>query len=208
MRHQGKAILAALLATTVSTGVYAQSVSSDTSAGADVGASVSTGSTEMNANTGVSGSADVSGDASGATDLANDAMDGAKDTANGVKSQASQMASDTSDMAKENYGQLIANLRSGATAKMDAETFANVGEDTTVNTVLVSDLKGEADANAQSLDKALDAQEDQIADLRDAIGSNTTLKQALDAKGYTADDVVAVETSGSDSVTLVIDDRS
>lgn len=107
------------------------------------------------------------------------------------------------------YGDLISNLQSNSGGTMDPATmFQDVGDSSSIETVLLSELQGEASGNAEALDQALTAQDAQIADVRSAIDGNPALTGALDAEGYTSSDVVAVDQGAEGNVTLVIDDQS
>tara|TARA_Y100000588_G_scaffold382561_1_gene470284 strand:+ start:804 stop:1094 length:291 start_codon:yes stop_codon:yes gene_type:complete len=81
---------------------------------------------------------------------------------------------------------------------LDAEADATI--------TLLSELKGEATENASALDNALSKQEEGIADLRTEIEANAELMSALEAEGYSVDQVVAFNSANSGEITLVVDD--
>lgn len=99
-----------------------------------------------------------------------------------------------------NYGRVIASLRAAGDVSAEIEAL---DESTSVQIILLSELRGNAAENAQALDQALAQQEDQVKDLRGAIEANATLSATLEAEGYSADDVVAV-TAGADGEVMLI----
>ncbi|SIO29903.1 hypothetical protein [Vannielia litorea] len=157
--------------------------------------------------------AGVQAGSSGALDTAQGAADQARDavtsTAQAVQDGASDLADATeggaSADASLNYGTVISGLNNGSTAGAAAEIEA-LDSEVTVDTVLLSEIDGAE--QAQALDTALNAQADAIASFHEAIEANSHLTAALDAQGFTADDVVGFEAEGEGNVTLVIDDRA
>ena len=81
---------------------------------------------------------------------------------------------------------------------LDAEADATI--------TLLSELKGEATENASALDNALSKQEEGIAELRTEIEAILELMSALEAEGYSVDQVVSVNSANSGEITLVVDD--
>lgn len=110
---------------------------------------------------------------------------------------------DNSKAAKGNYGQLISGLQS---SEVSADVVSGLDVEADATITLLSDLKGEAAENASALDNALSKQEDSIADLRTEIETNAELMAALEAEGYSVDQVVAVNSANSGEITLVVDD--
>jgi len=108
-----------------------------------------------------------------------------------------------SKAAKGNYGQLISGLQS---SEVSADVVSGLDVEADATITLLSDLKGEAAENASALDNALSKQEDSIADLRTEIETNAELMAALEAEGYSVDQVVAVNSANSGEITLVVDD--
>ncbi|THF77603.1 MAG: hypothetical protein E8G75_08440, partial [Sulfitobacter sp. SK025] len=207
-----KTLIATLLATGMSTAAIAQT-STGTGAGASVGTS-NGASADVNASGSASTNAtkDLTKDAKemskDMTDMAKDKTDMAKDKAKMVKDKAKEGADKTSKMAKENYGQLISDLRSNTSANAEVETnIKNFKADAKVDTVLVSDLKKNAGNEAKSLDNALEAQKDSVTKMRSAIDANPDLKSKVEDEGYTVDDIVAVRSGTNGELTLVVDDR-
>lgn len=212
MKLTSKTLIATLLATGMSTAAIAQT-STGTGAGASVGTS-NGASADVNASGSASTNAtkDLTKDAKemskDMTDMAKDKTDMAKDKAKMVKDKAKEGADKTSKMAKENYGQLISDLRSNTSANAEVETnIKNFKADAKVDTVLVSDLKKNAGNEAKSLDNALEAQKDSVTKMRSAIDANPDLKSKVEDEGYTVDDIVAVRSGANGELTLVVDDR-
>ena len=212
MKLTSKTLIATLLATGMSTAAIAQT-STGTGAGASVGTS-NGASADVNASGSASTNAtkDLTKDAKemskDMTDMAKDKADMAKDKAKMVKDKAKEGADKTSKMAKENYGQLISDLRSNTSANAEVETnIKNFKADAKVDTVLVSDLKKNAGNEAKSLDNALEAQKDSVTKMRSAIDANPDLKSKVEDEGYTVDDIVAVRSGTNGELTLVVDDR-
>ncbi|SFD87903.1 hypothetical protein SAMN04488523_103200 [Sulfitobacter brevis] len=174
MKRTTSTMIAALLATGVSTAAFAESKAA-TSVDAGVTADVT-------ANTGAAN------------------VDVTADTDANVKGK--------NKLAKENYGQLISELRSGS--KKGADVTAEIGgvtADAETTFTTVSDLKGNAGDDAEALDNALDAKSEMVMDLQAALEANADLKSKIVAEGYKVDQVIAVSTQGSGGVTLVVDDR-
>ncbi len=177
---------AALLAST-STAVLAQG-----DAGAGAGASG-----DVNVNAGNSGvGVGVGGDA-GAN--ANSNAGGANASGN-VNANAGASAD-----GSINYGSIISELRTSSVTAADIE-----GLDATANIQIVtlSELRGNAAENASGLDEALSSLETSMEELRTAMEANTEISAALEAEGYTMDDVVAVTIGTDNSVTIVVDDAA
>lgn len=186
---------AAIFVALLSAPAFAAGVSASGDAGVSAnagGASVSTGA---GADAGVSADAGSAG-ASGGTDLTAQA---GSDTGNaGAKSKTGAMAGATT------YGSLISSYRTGTDF---AATVEAAGEDVTVETMTLSELKGEAGENAEALDQAMNDAGDQMDALHSAIEANSDVTAALDAEGYSADDVVAVQSDADGTLQVIVDDR-
>ena len=209
MKLTSKTLIATLLATGMSTAAIAQ-----TTTGAGVGASVGT-SNGVSADVNASGSAstnvtkDVKEMSKDMTDMAKDKTDMAKDKAKMVKDTAKEGSAKTSKMAKENYGQLISDLRTNSSANAEVETnIKSFKAHAQVDTVLVSDLKKDAGQDVKSLNNALEAQKDSVTKMRGAIDANADLKSKVEEQGYSVNDVVAVRSGANGELTLVLDDHS
>lgn len=105
------------------------------------------------------------------------------------------------------YGALISAIRNGTLTDMNPSVeLGAVGEETEVEIALLSEVKGMAAENAEALDQALAEQDAWISGVKSAVSANTTLTTALEAEGYTSDDVVAFNTDADGSVTLIVDE--
>ncbi len=146
--------------------------------------------------TSTDGNASVGADVS--TSVGADASTNASDNSN-----AAAAAKGNSEAAKMNYGQLISALQ---TSEVSADVVSSLDAEADATIALLSELKGEAAENASALDNALSKQEEGIADLRTEIEANAELMAALEAEGYSVDQVVAVNSANSAEITLVVDD--
>ncbi|WMT92637.1 hypothetical protein [Pelagibacterium sp. H642] len=102
-----------------------------------------------------------------------------------------------------NYGQIISSLQTSNVAAADIEA---IGADAQIDIITLSEIKGNAAENASALDEAVSAQSASLADLTAAIEANADVSAALEAEGYTTDQIVAVTSSGEGSLTIVVDD--
>jgi hypothetical protein len=100
------------------------------------------------------------------------------------------------------YGDVIASLRASGDAEADIEAIEEAGW---ARIVTLAELRGGAAEQAGALDEALSQHEDKAEDIRSAVENNDELKDALEARGLEADDVVAVVTDQNGEVTLVVD---
>lgn len=163
-------------------GLFAASISSAALAQAAIGG---------DANVGVGANANV-----GAGNGANVGAGVDTDVVAGANARVGNNAENTT-----NYGEVISSLRTSGDASAQIDAFDKTA---TVDIITLSELRGEAAENAQALDQALTHQEEQVDDIRSAIEANATLSGALEAEGYTAEDVVAVSTSAGGEVTLIV----
>lgn len=205
MTYHFKTLAAALLATTISSAVVAQSVGIDGAADttAPVGADGDVGATGAAAGSVMPG--DDAGVESGASDYAATPGAAAQGDAT-MESGASDyaMGADASvDDSAIDYSLFLASITSPADVSSE---LSGLNGDFTVNTVLLSDI--EEHAADMSIDNTLDEQEDRIADLRSEIEAHDELSAAVEDEGYAVEDVVAVSASlAGDEVTVFIDDR-
>lgn len=102
-----------------------------------------------------------------------------------------------------NYGQIISSLQTSNVAAADIEA---IDADAQIDIITLSEIKGNAAENASALDEAVSAQSDSLADLTAAFEANTDVSAALEAEGYTTDQIVAVTSSGEGSLIIVVDD--
>lgn len=105
---------------------------------------------------------------------------------------------------EENYGSLISSLNANGTASVNLSSFTDQSE---VRIVFVSSLQGEAGANAQALDEALQKNASAMASLHASIEANAALKAKLDSQNVEVENVVAVNSSTDGSLTIFVDDR-
>lgn len=183
-----KSLIAVLMATTFSTAAIAQTANVGTDTGASVGGTVG----------GAVGDA-VGGAVGGAADTSVGA-----DMSTNASGNAAATAQSNGAAQTQNYGQLISGLQTG---EVSAETLSSADAETEATIVVMSDLKGNAANNASALENALSKQEENISDLRTSIEANAALKEKLEAEGYSVDQVVAVNTTTSGEITLVVDDN-
>jgi len=173
---------------------------------ASMGTAAAAGNMETKAETEVE--AGTSGALDTAQNTASEVGDAVNDTADTMQNEASEMAEGMGNganaNAEVNYGTVVSDLNSGTTAGASAE-IEGLGEEVTVDTILLSEIEGDDAGNA--LDNAINAQADAMVGFHDAIEANSDLTAALDAEGYTAEDVVGFQSEGEGEVTLVIDDR-
>lgn len=104
--------------------------------------------------------------------------------------------------ANLNYGQVISDIRSG---KVTSTDFSTLSDDASIETVLLSELEGDADATA--LDNAISAEGDAMVAFHDQIAADAQLAAALTEEGYMPEDVVAANVVSENEVVLVINDR-
>lgn len=185
MQRKTHTALAALMVLGIAGGASAQSLGGNADASVGVGA-------------GDKGSvaADVGAGASAAK----------SDNGNGAKAAGSkEMGTDMSASASgvKTYGQLVSSMKTMDTASADLSGF---GADSQVSVTTLSSLQGEGAENGQALDNAISENQAQIDEMRANITANADLMAALEAEGYNADQVVAVQTDGETGVTFFVDD--
>jgi hypothetical protein len=146
---------------------------------------------------------DYGGDASGkaATDIK------VKPNNMGANAAGSVDATTTGSV-NTNYGQLISNLQTSG--DVDVSGLASASD---VNCVMVSSLKGDANGNAQALDNALSKNQSNIASLQGKFDASLLSKvetscDVADVTGFSAKNIIGVETGADGAYTLYIDDRN
>jgi hypothetical protein len=189
-----KLTMAGLLAASVSTVAVAQGAGQGVGAGAAAGAGAN-----ASAGAGQGGNQGVGVGAGGGVGVGAGAGAGA---AHGADVSAAARAGAPARADAPNYGTVISSLRSSRVASADLEA---VDDSTTIRIYTLADLRGNAAENAQALDNALADRQGAVSDLRTEIEANTTLAAALEAEGYTADDVVAVTTHTDGGIILIVD---
>jgi hypothetical protein len=187
-----KLTIAGLLAASVSTVAVAQGAGQGVGAGAAAGAGAN-----ASEGAGQGGNQGVGVGAGGGVGVGAGAG-----AAHGADVSAAARAGAPARADAPNYGTLISSLRSSRIASTDLEA---VDDSTTIRIYTLADLRGNAAENAQALDNALADQQGSVSDLRTEIEANTTLAAALEAEGYTADDVVAVTTHTDGGIILIVD---
>jgi hypothetical protein len=187
-----KLTIAGLLAASVSTVAVAQGAGQGVGAGAAAGAGAN-----ASEGAGQGGNQGVGVGAGGGVGVGAGAG-----AAHGADVSAAARAGAPARADAPNYGTLISSLRSSRIASTDLEA---VDDSTTIRIYTLADLRGNAAENAQALDNALANQQGSASDLRTEIEANTTLAAALEAEGYTADDVVAVTTHTDGGIILIVD---
>jgi len=121
------------------------------------------------------------------------------DDASSASSQASSSSSEEPD-AKANYGQIISAIQAGKSADLTTVT-----ETSTINLVLVSDIKANGDPTA--LENALKKNVAAAATLKANVDTNAALEAKVTGAGYTTNQVVAVIANDDGSLTVVINDQ-
>jgi hypothetical protein len=109
-------------------------------------------------------------------------------------------SSSSAEDAGTNYGQIISALQAGKTVDL-----TTIKEDSTINIVLVSDVK--ANGATDALDNALKKNADAAATLKANVDANATLSAKVTDAGYTTNQVVAVLANDDGSFTVVINDQ-
>jgi hypothetical protein len=142
----------------------------------------------------------VSTDASGAVSA--DASAAVSTDASGtVSTDAKGNGGASASASADTYGSLISALQTGATTDL-----TTINDATTINFVLVSSLK--ADADAQALDNAISKNAEANAKLQADVAANAALTSKLTAAGYQASQVLAIVAAADGSLTVYIDDRA
>lgn len=106
-----------------------------------------------------------------------------------------------SSAALQNYGQLISGLRTNAVSASEIDAL---GDEVSVTTVLLSQLRGEAGENAAALDLAL--QTTDMTQIRATLEANADIAAQLEADGVSVEDVVGIWISADGAITVVVDD--
>lgn len=112
-------------------------------------------------------------------------------------------ATTSANMADHSYASVMAAISGSATADLSAIT-----DEGSVNIVLLSALEGDVATEGAALDSALSSSADAMTSLHANVDGNAAIKAKLEAEGYTADDVVALQTQADGTVTVYVDDRA
>ena len=103
-----------------------------------------------------------------------------------------------------NFDTLLANINAGASAGASVD-FAAITDASAVTFVTVSSLQGNDGA---ALDAALQSQTEAMASMHTSIKANAALNAKLEAAGYSAEDVLWIETGADGAFTVYVDDRA
>jgi hypothetical protein len=109
-------------------------------------------------------------------------------------------AASSSETATVNYDQVIAEFEAGNPADI-----SSINASSTINIVLVSDLK--ANGDAKKVDAIIAKIGDAAAILKANVETNATLSDKVVAAGFTADLVLAVLRNDDGSFTVIINDQ-
>lgn len=181
MKTFTKLVASAVLLASTSTYALGQAdVGVDTGVDAEIGADVDANADNNGVGLGVGGDANANANANA--------------DANG---NANAAAGDV------NYGQIISSLQTSNVAAADIEA---IGSDARIDVVTLSEIEGNAGENASALEEAVSAQAASLGELTAAIEANADVSAALQAQGYTSDQIVAVTSSGEGSLTIVVDE--
>jgi hypothetical protein len=131
--------------------------------------------------------------------LAQDSSSSSSLEMSSAMSSASSAAS-SSETATVNYEQVIAEFEAGNPADI-----SSINASSTVNVVLVSDLK--ANGDAKKVDAIIAKIGDAAAILKANVDSNATLSDKVAAAGFTANLVLAVLRNDDGSFTVIINDQ-
>ena len=122
----------------------------------------------------------------------------AQDTSSSAATSSSMAAS--SETAAVDYAAVLAGLQAGS--EVDLTT---VTETSTINLVLVSDLKANGDATA--VEDAIKTIGDAAAALKANVDTNAAIKAKVTEAGFMTDLVVAVLANADGSFTVVVNDQ-
>lgn len=182
-----------------STAGLAQAAKLGVSAGAN-------GAAHANSHSAASAKAGLGADAGAGAQVTLGGDDEENGTSANAKSGAAANAKADADLgaSASTYGSVISNLRSGQSSDIDLST---VTDQSNINIITLSSLKGNAAANAQALDNALSAKAGAEADMQAKISNNDAIMTRLDDADFTASEVIAVHETADGRVTLYVDDR-
>ncbi|OWU84897.1 hypothetical protein ATO6_11330 [Oceanicola sp. 22II-s10i] len=191
MQRKTQTALAALMALGIAGGATAGSLgaSADVNAGnaGSVGASMSASSDNaMGANANANANAGSMG-----SEMSN--------------STTADASTEMSGEGFKTYGDLVSSFRTADTSAADLSGF---DAESDVSFTTLSSLQGEGAENGQALDNMLSERTAELDEMRGQIEANSDLMAALEAEGYEAEDVIAVQANSDTSVNIVVDDRS
>ncbi len=194
--------LAAILAASVSGAAIAQeNTATETAPGVEFESdgAMELSTDEMGTGSGVSTGVDGTGTMDNAAGI-----DSTTDMESGSEMSASNdMGAGNSD--KWTYGKVLSSVKSGENAEVDLST---VEADAEIDTIRLSEVSGNADENAQSLDTALAENETQMDEFQSSVAENDQINAAVEADGFRSDNVLGVYKTANGTVEVLIDDRA
>lgn len=147
--------------------------------------------------------AEVEVDAGAAGDVGVEA--GADAAGANAGGNADANANANANAGEVNFGSIVSSLRTSSVAAADIEAL---GADAQIDVVTLAEIQGNAAENASAIDEAVSTQSATLADLTAAIEANADVAAALEAEGFTVDQIVAVTSSGEGNLTIVVDDAA
>jgi len=194
--------LAAILAASVSGAAIAQeNTTTETAPGVEFEdeGSMELPQDEMGTNTDVSTGMDGTGSMDSTA-----GMDSTTEMDSGSEMSASNdMEPGNSD--KWTYGKVLSSMKSGENTEVDLST---VEADAEIDTIKLSEVSGNADENAQSLDTALAQNESEMDEFQNSIADNDQINAAVEADGFSSDNVLGVYKTANGTIEVLIDDRA
>lgn len=184
MQRKTHTALAALMALGIAGGAAAQNADANPGAGTGTDSGVAGSATGGTAMTGTTGAANSDG-------------------STGVNKQMGNSMSMAANGEVKSYGDLVSSMKTGDTMAADLSGFT---ADSDVTFTTLSSLNGEGAENGQALDNYLSENETGLTDLRTNLSSNTDVMAALESEGYTADNVIGVQSNGTGGYNFIVDD--
>jgi hypothetical protein len=142
------------------------------------------------------------GSVGSAVGAGNDTTDGSTAGEGDANANANANANRGGQADVSTYGDVISSLR---TSTITPEAIEGLPLDTAVTVVVLSELRGNAADNANALEQALLAQETSIEELRPSLEARAEVQAALEAEGYTTEEIVAVSLLADGSLTVIVD---
>lgn len=136
-------------------------------------------------------------DAGAGVSVETPAGDAGANAATAVDAKAS-----TDTMVDHSYASVMAAISGAADADLGM-----IADQTMVNIVLLSSLQGDAATEGSALDDELSTSADAMTALHANVDGNAAIRTKVEAEGYSADDVVAVQTQADGTATVYVDDR-
>jgi hypothetical protein len=188
---------AALFASTSSLALAQGSVGVGVDAGGSVGV-------ESGSDTGTSVGVDTGVDAGVDTSTGSGGNSGTSVSA-GADASGSANANANASNDQTNYGSIVSSLSASSMTTADIEA---IDSETEIEVVTLSEIEGSAAENSGAIEAAIEAQSESLSDLTAAIEANAEISAALEAEGFSSDDVVAVTATAEGNLTIIVDDSS